>query len=123
MLPDFTDLTGNGGDAVSDACKTETLPRPLPSIETREGMLEILERAAKGQTDVLPMVRKLFDRDREADGYLAETYGNSFVHARDAMIKLGAGSNLAVQEALRRKIADVRDDLAGPNPTPLERTL
>jgi hypothetical protein len=39
------------------------------------------------------------------------------------LIRNVAGTDVATQEALRRKVNSVRDDLAGPNPTPLERIL
>jgi hypothetical protein len=44
----FINTRGNGGSAVSDPNKAETLPKPLPDIETTEGALEAIQRAAKG---------------------------------------------------------------------------
>ena len=39
----------------------DKLPKPLPDINTPEGVTEVLKLAAKGREDVLPLVRKLFD--------------------------------------------------------------
>jgi hypothetical protein len=97
--------------------------KPLPDIETPDGIREVLERAEEGSTDVLPLLRKLFSPHHERGKSLIETYGDSYAHARNAMIKTAAGKSLAVREALRRKIDAVRDELAGVNPTPLERIL
>jgi hypothetical protein len=45
------------------------------------------------------------------------------LHVLAAMTKLAAGKNFAVREALERKINQLRDELAGPIPSPLERIL
>jgi hypothetical protein len=108
---------------VSDAQNAERVPEPLPDIETPEGVLEVLERAGKGHAEMLPLVRRLFSRDHERGEGLVEVYGNSFAHARDSMINWAAGSDLAIREGMRRKIDALRDELAGPIPTPLERIL
>jgi hypothetical protein len=99
------------------------LPKPLPDIDTPEGVAEVLERAQGGSTDVLPLVRKLLSPQHPRGRFLVETYGDSYAHARSRMVKVAANQNLAIQEGLRRKIDAVRDELAGPNPTPLERIL
>src|SRR5205085_63236 len=81
-------------------------------------------RAEKGDTEILPLVQELFNRYGAVGWQLDETYyGNLFKHTLDSMIKGAAGSDLIVQEALRRKIETLRDDLAGPSPSPLERIL
>jgi hypothetical protein len=38
-------------------------------------------------------------------------------------LELMAGENLCAQEGLRRRLSEMRDRLAGPQPTPLERLL
>jgi hypothetical protein len=70
-----------------------------------------------------PLVRKLFEKDQRQGGDLLELYGNSYGRARWGLIGNVAGKDVATQEALRQNINSVRDDLAGPNPTPLERIL
>jgi hypothetical protein len=50
-------------------------------------------------------------------------YGDIFGYARDALIKIAAGKNIAARLTLAEKTASIRDELAGPNPTPLERIL
>lgn len=68
---------------------------------------------------MLPLVRKIFARD---SSYL-EAYGNTFIHACNAMVKYAAGNDLAVEEAVRRKIESLQEEVASPNPSPLERIL
>ena len=108
---------------MSAATSADKLPKPLPDINTPEGAIEVLKLAAKGREDVLPLVRKLFDPENPGGKDLIEWYGNSYAHARNELIKSAAGTSLAFQEGLRRKIDAVRDELAGSDPTPLERIL
>jgi hypothetical protein len=49
--------------------------------------------------------------------------GNLAELAEESLVKAAAGQNLAFQEALTQKLKLLRDELAGPNPTPLERLL
>jgi hypothetical protein len=114
---------GNGESAVSDPTKAETLPKPLPSIETPEGVKEVIERAGNGDQAMRPLVRKLLEKDHRERGSLLDIYGNVYFYARQKMVEPFAGKDVMSQEALRRTINGVRDDLAGPNPTPLERIL
>ena len=108
---------------MSDAKSDQRLPKPLPDIETPKGIGQLLARAIKGDAEVLPLLEKFFDRGDEMGKRLVESLGNTHSLACDAMIQRASGENLAFREALRRKIDAVRDDLAGPNPTPLERIL
>jgi hypothetical protein len=43
--------------------------------------------------------------------------------AEYALIRMAAGDNVACEQALIRKLKLLRDELAGPNPTALERLL
>jgi hypothetical protein len=108
---------------VVDEPKAENLPSKLPDIETWEGRREVIRKASKGDTAVLPLLRQVFDRDGGTGGYLVEKYGNMHAHAANELIERIAGKDLAIQEALRRKLDALRDELAGPDPTPLERVL
>jgi hypothetical protein len=108
---------------VSDIKSDERMPKPLPDIDTPSGVVELLKRAGKGEAVMLPLVRQLLDRDPERGGMLIRIYGDVFGHARDQLVKIVAGNDIAMKETLSRKIDAIRDDLAGPNPTPLERIL
>jgi hypothetical protein len=103
--------------------KAKKLPAPRPTIDTPKGVKAVLDRAEEGDETVLPLVRKLLDRDTREGGTMVELNGNIYLHARDAIIRQATGKKIAIQEAIRQKINAVRDDLAGPNPTALERIL
>jgi hypothetical protein len=78
----------------------------------------LVKRAEKGDPSTLPALRRLLG-DPEAVGLfgdLAKLAENSFVRA-------AAGDNLLFQESLTRKLELLRAELAGPNPSPLERLL
>ena len=49
--------------------------------------------------------------------------GDIGVQAEYELLRLVAGDTKVIQEAVRRKLAALRDELAGPAPTPLERLL
>jgi hypothetical protein len=85
--------------------------------------MEVLARAAKGELDVMPEVQRLFNGDPMKQSRLVDVYGDCYAHARDSMINAAAGKDLAAKEAMRCKIDEIQRELAGPNPTPLERIL
>ena len=98
--------------------KADKSPATIPDIETNEGRREILRLAAEGDQTVTELVNKLLDRDQEKDGWLIEAYGDTFEHASMELTKIAAGKNIAIRECLQRKIQGVRDEVAGPRPTP-----
>ena len=80
----------------------------------------VLERAAQGDKSCLPQLRALLD----AGGDLAlEIAGNPVWYATEALVNRCTGENLFLHEAMTRKVTRVRDDLAGPHPSPMERLL
>jgi hypothetical protein len=121
MRPDTIDPSENGDDVVSDTRSAEQLPKPLPNIDTLEGIHEVLERAEKGEAAMRPLVRQLLERDGGAA--LLTYYADVFSHARNELVKIAAGKNIAVQLTLAQKIDSIRDELAGPSATALERIL
>lgn len=103
--------------------KPESAPEALPSIDTPEGRREIMKRAADGDKDVRFLTQDLFERDRIKGGNMMDRYGDSFSHAVTHVVKAVSGGNLMVEEGLLLKIRTLRDELAGSDPTPLERIL
>jgi hypothetical protein len=79
-----------------------------------------MERADAGDEATLPLIRfiqdAMPDRGREFGGDLAYV-------AEQALIREYAKANLWLKEALSRKMEQLRTDLAGPSPSPLERLL
>jgi len=56
-------------------------------------------------------------------GGLVETAGNMALQVQAALIRKAAGTNLFFKEGLEAKMGQLRTDLAGTDPTPLERLL
>jgi hypothetical protein len=54
---------------------------------------------------------------------LWQGYGDLAAQAEGALIRLAAGSNLLLSESLIRKLADLKHELGGESPSPLERLL
>ena len=91
---------------------------PAPGQETHE----LLKRAETGDESCVPAVRALLT-DGDRGRYYREAYGSSAEWLRQTIIRKAAGKNVVVQEAIAQKLALVRSELEGPNPTPLERLL
>lgn len=83
---------------------------------------DLLTRAGRGDQSCLPALWALFD-DGDRGRRLVEALGSPAAFLRDSVIGNAAGKDLAVREAMARKLAKVRSELEGPDPTPLERLL
>jgi hypothetical protein len=80
----------------------------------------LLRKAEKGDTTVLPALRTWMD---QTPGYWEEV-GDLAKTARESLIlKISGDTNLVVQEAHARKCTALTAELAGPQPSPLERLL
>jgi hypothetical protein len=102
------------GDA---AVMAETKP-PAPGRETRE----LLKRASKGDENSRQAIRALL-ADGDRGRHLVESFGSSAEWLKRTIVRRAAGENIASQEAIVRKIDSVQAELAGPDPTPMERLL
>ncbi len=101
----------------------EPTPATLPSVETEDGRWELMRRASAGDKAAVRQVGRVLDRDAREGGRIGEAYGDIADHAARTLAKYAAGTDAAVEAALVRKVNALRDELAGPNPTPLERIL
>ena len=84
-----------------------------------DNLLHLLVRAEQGDRSVLPALRETFDAEPD----LWEQVGNLALQAERSLIRIAAGKNELTYEATERKVQALRDELAGPSPTPLERML
>jgi hypothetical protein len=89
------------------------------SAPTEAEVKKLLRKAEKGDKAVLPALRTLMDR---TPGYW-ETVGDLAKTARESLLQTISGDNLVVQEAQTRKCAALMEEIAGPQPSPLERLL
>jgi hypothetical protein len=67
----------------------------------------------------LPVIRRILERT--GDEGIQFFCGDLAWNTKLAMVTAFAGKNLVAREAMLRKIEQVERDLAGPNPTPIER--
>ncbi len=86
---------------------------------THEDAREVLLAARRGDRSVLPVLRGLLD----ANPHVRQDLGDLAPHVSRAWIDLAAGTDLALAEAIARKIQALKAELAGPASTPLERLL
>jgi hypothetical protein len=95
-----------------------SLTKPADKSATEE-LRALIKRAQGGDESTLPVVRQLLQSQEAIDllgGDLARQAERSF-------LSNAAGKDLAFREALAAKLARLRAELGGPNPTPLERLL
>jgi hypothetical protein len=108
----------NGGDGMD----TKTDPKTQAEAEVQkqqEALAQLLTRAEQGDQTVLPALRAVLD----ASPALWRHYGDLALQAEAALGVLAAGKNLLLGESLQRKLAAMKEELAGKSPSPLERLL
>jgi hypothetical protein len=102
---------------MSDGTKmrSQTPASPMNANQLRQ----LLERAEKGDTSTLPQLREILQDPDNVDAF----GGNLARQVEYSLMEGLAGKNLAVREALLRKLKLLRAELAGSSPSPLERLL
>ena len=85
------------------------------------GQRHLLERNLRELEAVnAAAVSKFFDND---DGTLIDTYGGDTARVSEELLICKISNDLHRREATRRKVAKMRAELEGPDPTPIERLL
>jgi hypothetical protein len=98
--------------------------RGMSTDERKEIMKEIndvFRRIDAGDASLMPHVTAAFDYNPA--GMIERNGGDLAKRVVEGLTDLLAGPGLFGREAVRRAFLKVRDDLAGPDPTPLERML
>jgi len=80
---------------------------------------KLIERAKTGDASCLPEIRALLADDKE----FREDLGSPVEWLWQTFMKKLAGKHLLIQEAAKQKLDELRSELEGPNPTPIERLL
>lgn len=102
--------------------KTDEKPSQTPEPSRREVLDELkdlLVRAHNGDKKALPRLREILD----GVPTLARKFVDPAVQAEQSMIRNYAGEDLLVKEAMPRTLKLMREELAGPDPSPLEQLL
>jgi len=87
--------------------------------EILERLHRLVQRAEGGDETVLGELRVALN----ANPWVWERYGDLAKQSQGAWLQLVAGNNLLLLESARRKAEQLRAELAGPAPSPLERLL
>jgi hypothetical protein len=97
------------------------MPLATSTAETEilERLQALVRRAEQGDESALPTLRAALD----ANPWIWERYGDLAQQSQAAWLQLIAGPNLLLREAVERKAEQLRAELAGPEPSPLERLL
>jgi hypothetical protein len=90
-----------------------------PGPEALERLRLLLRRAEQGDEAALPALGLALDAHPE----IWQRYGDLGRQAEAAWVQLVCGPNLLLRESLSRKLEELRAELAGPSPSPLERLL
>jgi hypothetical protein len=88
-----------------------------PATISMEDFAELVRRANAGDDEALAELRFILDECEQ----IWQQVGDLGKHAEMAMIKLISNGNKLIAESLARKAADMRLQLAGPDPSPLEQ--
>ena len=85
-------------------------------------IMELVKRAEQGEQTALAGIREMFDREPSlcnALGDLARLAEESLI----TVITVASGDNPLTKESLQYKLRGLKEELAGPSPTPVERML
>ncbi len=82
-------------------------------------MREVVERVQAGDESAIHALRKIMDEVPEA----ASAVFDAAWSVERSIVREMAGGNLTVEEAAPRALKDMREGLAGENPSPLENLL
>jgi hypothetical protein len=107
-----------GKNAVKNNDQFTSVEAMLSSDEFAQAKA-FLERAEEGDASTLPLIRRILEQT--GDEGIKFFCGDSAFNTKLAMVNAVAGKNLVARQAMLKKIEQVERDLAGPNPTPIER--
>jgi hypothetical protein len=102
--------------------KANSVPKNQEStsklIEDKNKLMALIDRAQDGDKNALPVLRRVLDE--------APRIARFVDLARDverSIIKRVSGDDVFTQEAIPRNLKTMREEIAGENPSPLERLL
>jgi hypothetical protein len=102
---------------VAEPSNTSKPSTTLPA--TADDLENLIARAKRGDEGTLPRLRDLL-----RDPALVDALGGDLAgQVERSLVYPGAGQDLAFREAILRKLELLREVLAGPNPTPVEKLL
>lgn len=92
---------------------------PGDLVEGNRALTDVMRQASAGDEDALARVTKFLDAVPGAYGAIADLS----IGAERAWVKLVAGDDPLLRTVLQRTLAELRREVEGPTPTPLEHLL
>jgi hypothetical protein len=116
-----------GGQAKSSSCgpsatgnaDQDKLALKTTVLSRVEAIRELANRANRGSEEALACLRQLLDSSPE----IWDLVGDLARHAELAWVGLVAGEDRLMQESVKKRIAKLKDELAGASATTMERLL
>src|SRR5262245_41679167 len=93
--------------------------QPLAESTPIQELTALVKRVQNGDTSALPQLRSVLD----ANPSIWRVIGDLASHAEETLLRLIGGNDVLGHEAIRRKLADLKTQLAGDTPTQLEVLL
>ena len=87
-------------------------------IDDKRKLMALIDRAQEGDKEALPVLRKVLDEEPRIARFV-----NLARDVERSIVKKISGDDVFTQEALPRNLKAMRKDVAGENPSPLERLL
>ena len=87
-------------------------------IDDKGKLMALIDRAQEGDKEALPVLRKVLDEEPRIARFV-----NLARDVERSIVKKISGDDVFTQEALPRNLKAMRKDVAGENPSPLERLL
>jgi len=84
-----------------------------------ESLQDLVRRAEAGDQSALPALRHFLDENEQ----VWRRTGDLGLQAEASLVSLAAGGNLVLAESIGRKVRALKEELAGPAPSLLERLL
>jgi hypothetical protein len=118
----------HGGDAVKDGNEAELAHEAVKDSKNAttaadyaawKKLDEVVRRAQIGDRTALPELRKALDEHPERFGYA----GDLALMSQHTWLDLLSGTDLYIRETVERTLQETRIELAGSNPSPLEKLL
>jgi hypothetical protein len=107
---------------VDESRKLSEAGKPPEAPAKHAATLDVLSRAQAGDESVMGAFKEMLDHPT-AGPKLVEWFGDLAARAREFAVDEVAQTNLAIKAATPRKMAALRAELEGPDPSPIERLL
>ena len=94
-------------------------PKTDDTQTATDDLQKVVERARQGDREVLPELRKALDENPD----IWQAAGDLAKHAEATWIRLISKGDLLIHESIQRELDRRRQELAGEDPTPMEKQL